>query len=854
MSLGRPMRSAVPILFTGLFLLMAGGVGLLALAPEWRWDQVPFHAAIEAGGAFLALALVGIVLALRKHEDNREHHLWTSAGLLAMGILDLAQTAAAPGETFVWLHSAAVFAGGALFSLVWLPARIAGFLRVRRVLGLTAAAALAVCALSFCLPGAVPVMVEQGVLTTTAWGLNTLGGLGFLAAALWFLMRHGAGREQDNHLLFFACSCLLLAVAGVLYGLSVLWSAAWWWCQVLRLAAYCLAFCCSAGTYHRINERLHHEIGERNQSENELRRAMHAAQQSEKELCKAVGDLQCSEVALADRVAELTEARDAAIRMMQDAERARAASERAQKSLQAEEKRLRSILDSIRAGVVVIDAESHVIVEANPAALNMIGASKEEVIGQACHKRICPGQERQCPITDPKNEIDNLERLLLQANGQVVPVLRTVIPVMLNGRQHLLDSFVDISERKRAELELVRSNEIRSEQARALAVLLEFSQSLVAEQSRDTVLEKTVSAAAKLTFSHRVSIMLPDEENRFLTIAKAIGMNESIVAEVRVAIGDSIAGRVFQSRESIVINTPEEAWPHRHGYDSKFFASVPLVSKALSLSERVVGVLNITERQDARPFEPGELRYMDLMCNIAASAIDDIDTRQARDEARDSIVIALAKLAEYRDTDTGRHLDRVTEFSVILASDLEATRQFGDQIDEQFLHDLRRAMPLHDVGKVAIPDHILLKPGKLTPEEMAEMRMHAEIGAKTLRSVIERAPGVSFLTMAEEIARGHHERYDGTGYPRAIKGADIPLSARIAAVVDVYDALTTKRVYKDAMPHETAVAIIREGSGSQFDSTVVEAFLRCEGRFAQLAAKLADDSSVSEPLAALVAQ
>jgi putative two-component system response regulator len=253
-----------------------------------------------------------------------------------------------------------------------------------------------------------------------------------------------------------------------------------------------------------------------------------------------------------------------------------------------------------------------------------------------------------------------------------------------------------------------------------------------------------------------------------------------------------------------------------------------------------VGVLNITERQDGRPFEPDELEYVGLICNIAGSVIDDIMTRRARNEARDSIVVALAKLAESRDTDTGRHLDRVTKFAGILAGELQTADRCHNQIDEQFLEDLERAMPLHDVGKVAIPDHILLKPGKLTPEEMAQMRRHAELGAETLRSVINRAPSVGFLRMAEEIAWGHHEWYDGSGYPRALRGEDIPLSARIAAVVDVYDALTTRRVYKEPIPHEEAVAIIRDGAGSQFDPAVVEVFLRRESEVARVAADLSD--------------
>jgi putative two-component system response regulator len=291
----------------------------------------------------------------------------------------------------------------------------------------------------------------------------------------------------------------------------------------------------------------------------------------------------------------------------------------------------------------------------------------------------------------------------------------------------------------------------------------------------------------------------------------------------------------------VIINTPGQA--QRPGHDSEFFVSAPLICKALSAPEHVTGVLNITDRQDARPFTPLELEHIDLICNIAAYVIDDLVTRRARDEARDSIAAALAKLAEYRDTDTGLHLDRVSGFAVILAEDLRETEQFRDVIDDPFLSELSRAVPLHDIGKVATPDHILLKPGKLTPEEMAVMRMHPVVGMETIRALVKRTPGTHFLEMAEEIAYAHHEWYDGSGYPRGLAAEEIPLAARIAALADVYDALTTKRPYKDAMPHEQAMRIIREMRGSQFDPAVVDAFLRREQAFADLASQLADEAS-----------
>ena len=388
-------------------------------------------------------------------------------------------------------------------------------------------------------------------------------------------------------------------------------------------------------------------------------------------------------------------------------------------------------------------------------------------------------------------------------------------------------------------LQLLQAKDLLGEHARVMSTLMDFAQRLCIVKDLNFVLDETVSIAAQLLCSRRVSIMLPDAEEKTLTIATSIGMDENVEKTVRVPVGMGTAGRVFLSGKPSIANTPEE---HQSaGYDSQLFVSTPLMSIALSTAERAVGVLNVTERQGARPFTALELEYSNLVSKIAAAAIEDILSRKMLDDSRDSVVVALAKLAEYRDNDTGKHLDSVTEYALILAEELRSDERFRTQIDEQFLGDLQRTVPLHDIGKVAIPDHILLKPGKLTPQEMAIMKRHAEVGADAIRSVIQRAPGAGFLTMAEEVAHAHHEWYDGCGYPRGLEGENIPLAARITALADVYDAITTKRPYKDPMPHEQAVAIIRERCGSQFDPAVVAAFLRKQHAFADVAARLADE-------------
>jgi putative two-component system response regulator len=191
-------------------------------------------------------------------------------------------------------------------------------------------------------------------------------------------------------------------------------------------------------------------------------------------------------------------------------------------------------------------------------------------------------------------------------------------------------------------------------------------------------------------------------------------------------------------------------------------------------------------------------------------------------------VFALAKLAESRDDETGDHLERVRELCRLIAERLAVMPGYHSVIDQEFVENIYHASPLHDIGKVGIPDYILLKPGKLTPEEFDIMKQHTVIGAHTLKAVQDTYQGNIFIEMGIDIARSHHEWWDGTGYPDGISGQDIPLSACIMAVADVYDALRTNRCYKTAIPHEKAVAVIRQGKGTHFSPDVADVFLKLE--------------------------
>ncbi|MBN1959286.1 MAG: response regulator [Desulfuromonadales bacterium] len=203
-------------------------------------------------------------------------------------------------------------------------------------------------------------------------------------------------------------------------------------------------------------------------------------------------------------------------------------------------------------------------------------------------------------------------------------------------------------------------------------------------------------------------------------------------------------------------------------------------------------------------------------------------------QTKDIVIFSLAKLAESRDTETGNHLERIRHFSRLLAEDLAKLVGNPLKIYPIFIENIFLTSPLHDIGKVGIPDSILLKPERLTDEERRKMSEHCRIGYNTLHDALEKYPHTDYLQMGAEIALYHHEKFDGSGYPEHLKGHDIPLAARIVALADVYDALTSKRTYKEPYSHETARELICADVGSHFDPLVVSAFLRCEQQFADI--------------------
>jgi putative two-component system response regulator len=208
---------------------------------------------------------------------------------------------------------------------------------------------------------------------------------------------------------------------------------------------------------------------------------------------------------------------------------------------------------------------------------------------------------------------------------------------------------------------------------------------------------------------------------------------------------------------------------------------------------------------------------------------------------QDAAIDVMVSLAEFRDETTGNHVRRTSEYVRLLATDLAGQPRDAALLTPETIELMAKSAPLHDIGKIAIPDHILLKPGKFEPEEWAVMQTHARRGYDILHRAGDQM-GVrgQFLAMAMQIAGSHHEKWDGSGYPEGLAGEAIPLAARLMAVADVFDALLARRPYKEPMPASAAAAIIVQGRGAHFDPLVVDAFLRLLPRFEQVAARLAD--------------
>lgn len=279
----------------------------------------------------------------------------------------------------------------------------------------------------------------------------------------------------------------------------------------------------------------------------------------------------------------------------------------------------------------------------------------------------------------------------------------------------------------------------------------------------------------------------------------------------------------------IFLTALSDAEDEKHGLE---LGASDYVTKPISPAIMMARIKTQLENKAAADFLKNQNSFLDAEVQKRTEEISAI---------QEVTISALASLAETRDSDTGNHIKRTQHYVKLLAQHLQKNPKFAPFLDDAMIKTLFMSAPLHDIGKVGIPDSILLKPGRFTPEEFEIMKTHTTLGAEAIaRAEEDLGFEVKFLKIAKEITLYHQEKFDGSGYPKGLKGEQIPLSARIMAVADVYDALISKRVYKEPVSHEKGVAIMREGRGTHFDPDIFDAFLEIQDTFLEVALRYAD--------------
>lgn len=315
-------------------------------------------------------------------------------------------------------------------------------------------------------------------------------------------------------------------------------------------------------------------------------------------------------------------------------------------------------------------------------------------------------------------------------------------------------------------------------------------------------------------------------------------------------ISETSLESLIESGEARIINDLEE---YCQGRPLKLYNEVLLeagvrasITLPLKVSGEPVGVIFFSSAR-TNVYTEEHLKFLKTLANSLAISLNQ---NIFVSDIVFSSILALAKLAEARDEDTGEHLDRMSVYTRTIAELLYENNIYSDEITLEYIDNITRFAPLHDIGKVGIRDGILLKPGRLTTEEFTEMRQHASFGADVLKAAEKNMHkhGKSLFGVGIDIAEGHHEKWDGSGYPYGRKGEEIPLSARIVALADVFDALTSKRPYKEAFSFETALDIIAEGQGKHFDPVITELFLTNKDRIEQLYYKMREQPDTTKEL------
>lgn len=348
-------------------------------------------------------------------------------------------------------------------------------------------------------------------------------------------------------------------------------------------------------------------------------------------------------------------------------------------------------------------------------------------------------------------------------------------------------------------------------QASHFKQLLEFSAIINSSLEIEEIRKRTIEASIKLTKSEAGSLLLYDEEIGELYFDVALGEKADKIKTIRLKLGEGIAGWVAQQREVQIINDVQNdprffrKADEKSGFVTRSMICIPVLHK-----DKLIGVLQVLNKID-EPFNDYDAELLKALSNQVAVAIENARLYNELRETFYETVFALADTIEKRDPYTGGHTKRVMEYSVAIGEEMGLNR---DEIEK-----LKLAAILHDIGKIGIRDSVLLKEDKLTDEEFAIIKRHTIYGDEILghlKRLEKISPGVKY----------HHEKYNGTGYPEGLKGEEIPIIARIIAVADTFDAMTTDRPYRKGLTFEAALEELNKKAGTQFDPIVVDSFIR----------------------------
>ena len=462
---------------------------------------------------------------------------------------------------------------------------------------------------------------------------------------------------------------------------------------------------------------------------------------------------------------------------------------KAEKTIHAYQETLTAMLDSIMAGVILVDPKTHIIRRCNKKAEQLFGRSEQELVGKKCHSYICPAMEGKCPVTDLGQPVDSSEKVLLNRMGLAVPILKSVVPIIIEGENYLIESFIDLSDIKKAEQALLHSS---------------FYDSLTGIHNR-TFFQKRVHELQQNPVAGMGVIII--DMDGLKTINDSFGHHKGdyLLSTIAGILQGSVATTDIVARTG----GDEFAVLVLGGGEEKILKTIGTIQQTIDKYNQHSNI-EISLSIGYATGNDGPGANLEMMIKKA----DENMYRQKllhRHSARNAIVSTLRKTLSERDSQTDSHSERVIDMVMRVAKELS--------LNENSLAGLKLLAEFHDIGKIGIPDEILRKPGKLTTEEQSTMRRHPEIGYRIANSAMVLSEISDWILM-------HHEWWNGQGYPLGLKGEEIPVECRILAIVDAFDAMMSDRPYRKAMSQNDAVAELQRCAGVQFDPELVDVFLR----------------------------